>query len=78
MQGNLDGDNGKGLVRCHAGGGQRRVNASLRARTQPRTLGADRPARVRSWMSLRSNWASAEKMWKTSSPDVFRMIFMTA
>ena len=36
---------------------------------RPRACAAMSPARVRSWTSRRSNCASAEKRWKTSSPE---------
>ena len=41
----------------------------LRPPRRPRACAAMSPARVRSWTSRRSNCASAEKIWKTSSPE---------
>ena len=36
---------------------------------RPRARATANPARVRSWISRRSNWANGTKPWKTNSPD---------
>jgi len=45
------------------------IRIGRRPPIRPRARAANNPAHVRSWMSLRSNCARDEKMWKINSPE---------